>query len=121
MSTCPFCLPNWVNLEIVDSNTTGSIAAITPLNPVTPGHVVVIHSKHTDSAADDPEQAGYLMAFAAKYVARNDLEANIITSIGHAASQAIDHTTVHIIPRTEGDGIALPWTAQQDSKKRRAS
>jgi diadenosine tetraphosphate (Ap4A) HIT family hydrolase len=42
----------------------------------------------------------------------NGLQANIITSIGPAASQTVMHTHLHIVPRTEGDGLHLPWTGQ---------
>jgi len=127
---CPFCMHNWGGLNVVDRNATGSIVAIKPLNPVTPGHLLVIHSNHTDSAADDPEQAGFLVAFAAKYVAKEGCDANIIVSVGPAASQTIEHTNVHIVPRTAGDGLMLPWTGQdkdqdpaeaQPKRKRRAS
>lgn len=125
MSDCPFCLHNWTHLQIVDRNATGSIAAIKPLHPVTPGHILVIHAKHTESAAEDPEQAGYLTAFAAKYIARHNLEANIITSIGPNATQTVEHTHVHVVPRTAGDGLMLPWCADHDEeppkRKRRAS
>lgn len=124
MSDCPFCLDNWIHLQILDRNATGSIAAIKPLHPVTPGHIVVIHAKHTESASEDPEQAGYLVAFAAKYVARHNIEANIITSIGSDASQTVFHTHVDVVPRTAGDGLMLPWSAAAEEppkRKRRAS
>lgn len=124
MSDCPFCLDNWTQLQIIDRNATGSIAAIKPLHPVTPGHILVIHAKHTESAAEDPEQAGYLVAFAAKYVARHNIEANIITSIGSDASQTVFHTHVDVVPRTAGDGLMLPWSAAAEEppkRKRRAS
>ena len=107
---CPFCRANWVNLDIVDRNQTGSIIAITPLNPVCDGHVLVVHGQHRADAAEDPDQAGFLMNFAAKYVRSRGLEANIIASIGSTAGQNVLHSCVHIVPRHVGDGLKLPWS-----------
>ena len=41
MTDCVFCSPNWDKLDIVDE--VGPVAIINPLDPVTPGHVLVIH------------------------------------------------------------------------------
>lgn len=38
---------------------------------------------------------------------------NLITSRGPAATQTVPHLHLHLIPRREGDGLTLPWTAQQ--------
>jgi len=42
----------------------------------------------------------------------NRLQANIITSIGSAATQTVMHAHIHIVPRAEGDGLKLPWADQ---------
>lgn len=34
---------------------------------------------------------------------------NLITSRGAAATQSVFHLHLHLVPRTEGDGLALPW------------
>jgi diadenosine tetraphosphate (Ap4A) HIT family hydrolase len=119
VSGCVFCPDNWDNLDIVErwmpGGPAGSVAIIRPLNPVTPGHTLVIHRDHDESAAasrDASRRACLLMAVAADYVNVNGLQANIITSIGPAASQTVMHTHLHIVPRTEGDGLHLPWTGQ---------
>lgn len=119
MSTCPFCAANWGNLDIVERlmpvGRAGSVAIINPLNPVTPGHVLVIHRDHDESAAASFEasrRASLLMVAAADYVNLNGLQANIITSIGPDATQTVFHTHVHVVPRREGDGLKLPWTEQ---------
>jgi hypothetical protein len=38
---------------------------------------------------------------------------NLITSVGAAATQTVRHLHIHLIPRREGDALALPWTGQQ--------
>lgn len=111
MSDCPFCPHNWRNLDVVRTGT-GTLV-INPLDPVVDGHVLVIGHAHNASAAVDPVQAGRLMETAAQYVRRQGIEANIITSIGPAATQTIRHTHVHVVPRRPGDGLTLPWTGQK--------
>lgn len=116
LQNCPFCLHNWDKLDIVDQAHfyDPPWAIIRPLDPVTPGHVLVISGKHAGSAAEDPEQAGKLMTAAARYVAREAIQANIITSIGTFATQTVKHTHIHVVPRTERDLLHLPWTGQKE-------
>lgn len=125
MSACPFCRPNWPNLDIVErwmpSGPAGSVAIIRPLNPVTEGHVLVIHRDHDENAAasrDASRRACLLMAVAADYVNVNGLQANIITSIGPHATQTVMHTHIHVVPRRPDDGLPLPWTPQQKELER---
>lgn len=119
MSTCPFCRSNWNNLDIIERWMGGSVAVINPLNPVTEGHVLVIHCDHDESAATSKfasRRASLLMAVAADYVNVNGLQANIITSIGPDATQTVMHTHVHVVPRRTNDGLKLPWTEQQQHR-----
>lgn len=104
---CPFCPDNWDNLDIL--HRTGGTVIITPLNPVTDGHVLVITKKHTADASVDPEVAEQLMYVAAWYVQNTGIQANIITSIGANATQTVRHTHLHVIPRQPNDGLQLPW------------
>ena len=110
---CPFCKPNWPNLNIV-TRPSVHVRIINPLHPVTAGHVLVIHDRHTVDAADDPRTAAVLMHAAASYVRFHRLQANIITSIGPDATQTVFHAHLHVVPRRLGDGLTLPWTGQVD-------
>ncbi|AON96775.1 histidine triad nucleotide binding protein [Mycobacterium phage Tonenili] len=135
--TCVFCPDNWDNLDIlhehtiIESRTHSRVPSVPiiqfvrPLNPVTEGHLLVIHREHTDNAADGlkgPTFASECMHFAAGYVRKKGIQANIITSIGPAATQTVMHTHLHIVPRTEGDKLLLPWTLQQlrENRQRQA-
>ena len=87
-----------------------------PLNPVTPGHFLVVPRKHVASALDGPPHVGRAVTFAAKLAVEMGLGAcNFITSAGAAATQTVVHLHVHVVPRHEGDGLALPWTGQGES------
>ncbi len=85
--------------------------AIVPLNPVTDGHVIVMPREHVGDATEDPIVTGDVMVLAASLARLHD-SANIITSIGAAASQSVTHLHLHVVPRREGDGLSLPWTGQ---------
>lgn len=108
---CPFCLPNWKNLDVV-SMPSVNVRIIRPLNPVVDGHVLVINAFHTVNAAARPTVAAELMYHAAEHVKLRRIQANIITSIGGAATQTVEHTHTHVVPRRIGDGLHLPWTGQ---------
>ncbi|MFD6400720.1 HIT family protein [Nocardia sp. NPDC060249] len=109
---CPFC-------EILEHGAPATIVAewreaiaITPLNPVTDAHILVIPRKHVDDATVDPILTGIVMKYAAE-VADAVSPANIITSIGAEATQTVFHLHVHVVPRRHGDGLHLPWTGQK--------
>jgi histidine triad (HIT) family protein len=103
---CPFCGRIDANdVEIVWED----VVAFTPLNPVTPGHLLVVPDQHVEDARTDPLITAEVMRRAAE-VARDAGECNIITSAGAAATQTVQHLHVHVVPRREGDGLLLPWT-----------
>jgi histidine triad (HIT) family protein len=110
---CPFC----VRIAAGEFDYSDRFAvAFEPLNPVTPGHLLVVPRKHVPDAGDDPLTAGRTMELAADIAGPLDLETpayNLITSAGRAATQTVRHLHIHIVPRREGDGLALPWTGQQ--------
>jgi len=91
----------------------GSVVMFTPLNPVVLGHKLFVPVHHAGNASDHPWGAADAVYEAAAYVRDNALQANIITSIGGAATQTVFHTHIHLVPRVDGDGLHLPWTGQE--------
>lgn len=83
--------------------------AFKPLNPVTEGHTLVVPATHVRDALENPDVSAATMAAASEYAAEVG-PCNIITSAGHEATQTVFHLHIHVVPRREGDGLALPWT-----------
>lgn len=86
---------------------------IEPLNPVTPGHVLVIPHRHVSDFTTEAWVTADTMRVAAAYAAYHGGPFNLITSKGPEATQTVFHLHVHLVPRHGGDGLALPWTGQE--------
>ncbi|GAA3381234.1 HIT family protein [Streptomyces sannanensis] len=86
----------------------GDALAIVPLGPVVEGHTLVIPKQHVADFGEDPEVSAVTMRRAAE-LAAGDAPMNIITSRGREATQSVFHLHLHLVPRRENDGLALPW------------
>lgn len=113
---CPFC-------EIVVGRAPANYVhewpdtiAITPLNPVVDGHTLVIPKVHVTDFGEDPMVTATTMHRAAE-IARvwPAVPMNLITSRGREATQSVFHLHLHLVPRAEGDGLALPWYSGKKS------
>lgn len=89
-----------------------SVVVFEPLDPVVPGHLLTVPVWHVRDAAHDAGVAALTMRKASVVVKMLGIQANILTSIGTAATQSVFHLHLHIVPRVEDDGITLPWTGQ---------
>lgn len=86
------------------------VIAIMPLSPVVAGHTLVLPRVHVADFVEDRYVTGMVMERAAELTAELGLApANLITSAGREATQSVFHLHVHIVPRAENDGLALPW------------
>lgn len=84
-----------------------------PLNPVTPGHVLIVPRLHVTDFVADGRVFAITAQDAQNYVAMIADRAdgwNVITSMGEAATQSVFHLHLHVVPRRHGDGLHLPWT-----------
>lgn len=107
-SACPFCYR--IAADDVEQDH-GQVVAFTPLNPVTPGHLLVIPKIHVEAATVDPVITAETMRVAS-ILAAHVGDCNLITSVGLHATQTVYHLHIHIVPRRRGDGLTLPWTGQ---------
>lgn len=86
-----------------------------PPGPVVPGHLLCVPVTHAQDATEDRYLSAMTMAVASR-VASRYRSANIITSIGAPATQTVQHLHLHVVPRREGDGLALPWTPTREER-----
>lgn len=95
------------------------VVAFAPLNPVVPGHTLVVPFQHVSHFLESPMVSAETMRVAsvvATKVARTLHPSpegwNLITSAGDAATQTIRHLHLHLVPRRHGDCLKLPWSAE---------
>ena len=88
------------------------VIVIAPLEPVNPGHMLVIPKKHVASLSElDEETGAYLFRVAMRTeraVRASGLRCegtNILQYNGEVTGQTVFHMHVHVIPRFEGDGF----------------
>lgn len=115
MSACIFCriladeLPSERLLE------TDSHIVILDIQPVRPGHALIVSRRHVETLTDaDAALCGEMMTTAQR-VAPAVLQAtgnegfNLVINNGSMAGQLIPHLHFHIIPRAGDDGIRFGW------------
>ncbi len=94
------------------------------LNPVTPGHLLVVPRKHAVGLQDlDGATGAHVWSVAhrlARALRRSSLRCegiNMLVCDGEAAFQTVFHFHLHVIPRYAGDG----WTIEPDTQARQRS
>jgi histidine triad (HIT) family protein len=88
--------------------------AFLDIQPVNPGHVLVVPREHYEVLQDIPGHVGaHLYQVAVKLIpvvqtASGASDMNIVVNSGAAAGQNVMHYHIHLIPRKEGDGFDVP-------------
>jgi len=83
------------------------------INPVNPGHVLLVPKKHCENLLDAPPQILSELATIAPTIAKAVMQAfdypgfNLSVNNGQSAGQAVMHLHWHIVPRKENDGHKL--------------
>lgn len=106
---CPFCpiISGDSPVDFVDEGP-GHVAFV-PIGPHVDGHVLFVPRAHLPDATVNAEVAGQVFAAASRYVQTRGVDANILTSIGEAATQSVPHLHIHVIPRGPQDGLNSRW------------
>jgi len=87
------------------------IVAFLDISPVTKGHVLVVPRQHYKDVYDIPEELLGKMVAVLKKIASSVVEAagadgfNIGMNNGEASGQVIFHAHMHLIPRSNYDGL----------------
>lgn len=123
MEHCVFC-------RIVEGVAPASIAyddekvlAFMDIQPVNPGHVLVIPKAHAGGLSELDEETGAHMfrvamriANAIKHSGVKCEGVNLLLSDGEAAFQEVFHVHLHVIPRFKGDGFGIRFGRQYGLK-----
>jgi histidine triad (HIT) family protein len=113
MDSCVLCkiCSHSLSAQIVYED--DSVIAVMDINPIAPGHVVVIPKAHT---SDYSETSDHDIACIAKIVQKIGRAQkihlgasgfNILSANGKSAQQSVFHTHFHVVPRYENDGLDL--------------
>lgn len=113
---CVFCriVAGELPARVVDEDE--QTLAFLDMNPGAPGHTLVVPKAHTQdirTVGPDDLLATYRTAqrVADRIVDRlGATGVNVLSNCGADAWQTVFHLHVHVIPRTAGDPIVLPWT-----------
>jgi histidine triad (HIT) family protein len=96
---------------------TDSILALMDIQPVNPGHVLVIPKGHASYLADlAPEIGGEIFRVGMNVAAglrRNAVRCegvNFFVADGEAAGQEVFHVHLHVFPRFKDDGFGLSFS-----------
>ena len=93
----------------------GSTLAIMDINPLTPGHLLVLPKAHVENLFDADEKTVAEVIRVVVRIAkaiRRGLKPdglNVLQANGRAAFQSVPHLHFHLIPRREGDGAGFDW------------
>lgn len=119
MNDCIFCriVQGQIPAQKVFEN--DGIVAILDINPVAPGHTLVLPKAHYETVTDTPiavltELITRAQAVAKAVVAAANAEGfNLLANNHKCSGQAIPHVHFHVIPRRTGDGVKYGWPAQK--------
>jgi histidine triad (HIT) family protein len=91
------------------------VIAFNPLEPVTPGHTLIVPKEHVKDYTENLAITGLTAAAASEYASSIKEQSNLITSAGTIATQSVFHLHMHVVPRRRGDGLKLPWSGKNFS------
>ena len=91
------------------------ILAFMDVNPIAPGHALVIPKHHSKDILETPADwigkafsgAGRVAAAVQKTINPDGI--NILQANGPGAKQSVFHLHVHVIPRALDDGLTMNW------------
>ena len=124
MADCVFCRIVAGQIPSTRVYEDGLTLAFMDIGQVNPGHVLVAVKPHAENLyALDDSQAAAVQRTAAR-VARAIRDAfapaglSVYQANGRAAGQTVFHYHVHLVPRYEGDGMALTWPVKNPPREK---
>jgi len=96
--------------------------AFMDINPVNPGHALVIPKHHAADVYETPGEWIAVTAVTAARVARAVKEViapyglNLVQANGPGAQQSVMHFHVHVVPRSKDDKLTMNWVLNPGDK-----
>jgi histidine triad (HIT) family protein len=127
MSDCIFCriLSGRIPASIVHRD--GVCTAFLDIQPVNPGHVLVVPNRHAAYLADlDGDTGAHMFRIAQRLAGalrRSGVKCegvNLFLADGAAAMQEVFHVHLHVFPRFDGDGFGLKFGPDYCNRPQRA-
>jgi len=127
MTGCIFC-------DIISGNGQASIVyqddlctGFMDIQPVNPGHVLIVPNRHATHLADLLPETGGQMFRVAQHIAAALRKSgvrcegvNLFVADGEAAGQDVFHVHLHVIPRYTGDGFGFRFGPAYGTRPPRA-
>ena len=119
MSDCIFCKIIKGEIPCTKIYEDKNTITFLDINPVTPGHLLVVPKSHHETIEETPEEVlSTTIAVVKKVIIALD-KLNEGTNIGVnnkiAAGQLVPHVHFHLIPRNKGDGLKH-WGSKKYAK-----
>ena len=115
MSDCVFCRIVAGQIPSTRVYEDELVLAFMDIGQVNPGHVLIAVKKHAENLYELDDAQTAAVQKAAARVARairdafNPQGLSVYQANGRAAGQTVFHYHVHLVPRQDGDGMALTW------------
>lgn len=119
MADCIFCKIAAGEIPAAKVYEDASKLAFMDINPVQPGHVLLIPKKHCERLTELSAEAAADLAAALPRLARAAVAAaradgfNIFQTNGRCSGQTVPHVHIHIIPRHNDNGYSFHWRPGQ--------
>ena len=113
MANCIFCAIIQGQIPSAKVYEDNDVLAFMDINPVSPGHLLVIPKAHHECVTDMPDDLMAKVGAVLPRLCRAVVKAtgaegfNIFQSNGLCAGQEVMHVHFHIVARRPGDGIGL--------------
>ncbi len=111
---CVFCDLMKGAAEVSICYEDATVVAFMDIQPVNPGHVLVVPRQHFEVLKEVPAEVGqHMYEVATKLIpviqqASGADDMNIVVNSGKAAGQNVMHYHLHLIPRKHDDGFDIP-------------
>jgi histidine triad (HIT) family protein len=123
---CVFCKLLSGELEVSLVHQDDLCSAFMDIQPVNPGHVLVVPNRHAAYLADlKAEEGAQMFRVAQRLAAALRVSGvkcegvNFFLADGAAAMQEVFHVHLHVFPRYEGDGFGLKFPQTYSRKPER--